>query len=476
MSQYSAGTVAVTNNSSAVVGTGTAWLANVVVGSVFTIPGSKVPYVVGAIADDTHLTLSGPYAGATASGLSYVVNTSFTPNLSIPYVEQGDVDTATILKRAMLQIDQIVATPGVTINATSATSFTPSNGSKVFAIQTGKQFAYPQYVIIASAANAANFMGGQVTSYDAVTGALVMNITTFGGSGAHTDWDISLSGVQGPTGTAGAVWKNGAGVPSNALGTDGDYYLNNTTDDVYLRSAGTYSVVANIRGATGAAGAVWRHGTGVPSNALGIDGDYYLNNTTADVYFRSAGTYSVIANILGATGSPGATNTAPDTHASTSKTTPVDADEFPLVDSEGIWALVKLTWGNLKTTLKAYFDTLYVAGTNNQGYLNIPPNSQSANYTTVLADVGKHLLHPAADTTARTFTIDSNANVAYPIGTALTFVNQNGAGVLTIAITADTMRLAGAGTTGSRTLTANGMATALKITTTEWIISGTGLI
>jgi hypothetical protein len=105
----------------------------------------------------------------------------------------------------------------------------------------------------------------------------------------------------------------------------------------------------------------------------------------------------------------------------------------------------------------------------------IRQNSQSAAYTTVLTDGGKHIFHPAADTTARTWTIDSNANVAYPIGTALTFVNQNAAGVITLAITADTLRLAGAGTTGSRTLAANGIATALKVTATEWIISGTGL-
>lgn len=105
----------------------------------------------------------------------------------------------------------------------------------------------------------------------------------------------------------------------------------------------------------------------------------------------------------------------------------------------------------------------------------IRQNSQSAAYTTVLTDGGKHILHPSADATARIFTIDSNANVAYTIGTAITFVNQDSAGVITIAITTDTMRLAGAGTTGSRTLAANGLATALKITATEWIISGTGL-
>jgi hypothetical protein len=103
-------------------------------------------------------------------------------------------------------------------------------------------------------------------------------------------------------------------------------------------------------------------------------------------------------------------------------------------------------------------------------------NSRSADYTLVLDDAGKHILHPSADTTARTWTIPANSAVGFPVGAVVTFINQNGAGDITIAITSDTMRLAGAGTTGSRTLAANGMATALKITSTEWIISGAGLI
>lgn len=108
-------------------------------------------------------------------------------------------------------------------------------------------------------------------------------------------------------------------------------------------------------------------------------------------------------------------------------------------------------------------------------FYGIPQNSQSAAYTLVLADRGKHIFHPSADVTARIWTIPANASVAFPIGTPVTFVNENGAGTITIAITSDTMRLAGAGTTGSRTLAANGIATALKVTATSWIISGTGL-
>lgn len=109
------------------------------------------------------------------------------------------------------------------------------------------------------------------------------------------------------------------------------------------------------------------------------------------------------------------------------------------------------------------------------GFRGIPQNSQSAAYTLVMADAGKHIYHPSADTTARTWTIPANGSVAFPIGTAITFVNDSSAGTITIAITTDTLVLAGAGTTGSRTLAANGVATAIKITSTRWQINGTGL-
>ncbi len=117
-----------------------------------------------------------------------------------------------------------------------------------------------------------------------------------------------------------------------------------------------------------------------------------------------------------------------------------------------------------------------VDGTNLVGFRGIPQNSQSTAYTTVLADAGKHILHPTADNNARTFTIDSNANVAYVIGTVITFINQ--INTVTIAITSDTMTLfagSGTGTTGSRTLAAGGTATAVKVASTAWIISGIGL-
>jgi hypothetical protein len=104
------------------------------------------------------------------------------------------------------------------------------------------------------------------------------------------------------------------------------------------------------------------------------------------------------------------------------------------------------------------------------GYQGMPQNSQSGAYPIVIGDAGKHIYASAT----MTATIPANSSVAFPIGTTIAFIAAAGA-TLTIAITTDTMYLGGTGTTGSRTLAAYGMATAVKVTSTSWFINGAGL-
>jgi hypothetical protein len=133
------------------------------------------------------------------------------------------------------------------------------------------------------------------------------------------------AGATGAAGSNGATWLSGSGVPSGGSGANGDFYLRTSNGDVYTKSAGTWSVTGNILGPTGATGsagstgaagsngapgAVWRSGSGAPSNGTGIDGDYYLRTSNGDVYLRSGGTYSVVGNILGPTGATGSTGAA----------------------------------------------------------------------------------------------------------------------------------------------------------------------
>ena len=133
-----------------------------------------------------------------------------------------------------------------------------------------------------------------------------------------------------------------------------------------------------------------------------------------------------------------------------------------------------LTTPVLGTPSSGTLSSCTVDGTDAVGFRNIPQNSQSAAYTLVLDDAGKHIFHPSGDANARTFTIPANSSVAYPIGTAITFINMTSQ-VVTIAITSDTMYLSSAGTTGSRSLAQYGSATAIKMTSTTWLISGSGL-
>lgn len=127
--------------------------------------------------------------------------------------------------------------------------------------------------------------------------------------------------------------------------------------------------------------------------------------------------------------------------------------------------------GALGTPASGTLSSCTVDGTNLLGYRGAPQNSQTAAYTTVLSDAGKCIFHPSSDNNARTFTIDSNANVAFPVGTIIEFINMAAASC-TIAITSDTLTLLPAGTTGSRTLAQYGRASAEKISSTAWVISG----
>jgi len=102
--------------------------------------------------------------------------------------------------------------------------------------------------------------------------------------------------------------------------------------------------------------------------------------------------------------------------------------------------------------------------------------NKSANYTFVLGDANNAFLHPASDANPRTWTIPANSSVAFPVGTTLTFINMTGStNFLLIAITTDTLYLGGTSLTGTRSLQIGGVATALKISSTEWIINGSAL-
>lgn len=55
-----------------------------------------------------------------------------------------------------------------------------------------------------------------------------------------------LPGPIGPTGVSGTVWYNDSGVPSIAIGVDNDYYLNSDNGDIYQRDTDSWDFIFNI--------------------------------------------------------------------------------------------------------------------------------------------------------------------------------------------------------------------------------------
>lgn len=88
---YNTGTVAVTNGSKTVTGTGTSWNANVEKGMFLTVGG--VPYVVSTVDSDTQVTIDREFAASTASGQSYTAASLTTASGDIrsgPYAAAGE--------------------------------------------------------------------------------------------------------------------------------------------------------------------------------------------------------------------------------------------------------------------------------------------------------------------------------------------------------------------------------------------------
>lgn len=86
--------------------------------------------------------------------------------------------------------------------------------------------------------------------------------------------------------------------------------------------------------------------------------------TQAGIATTQAGNALASANAAAASAASITAQVATATTAATSKATPADADEIPLTDSAASFGLKKLTWANVKATLKTYFDSVTTTLTN----------------------------------------------------------------------------------------------------------------
>lgn len=166
-----------------------------------------------------------------------------------------------------------------------------------------------------------------------------------------------------------------------------------------------------------------------------------------------------------------ASKTDVQTHAGTSKATPVDADELPIADSAASFGLKKLTWANMKAALKTFLQdgmsmsgALTLAGNAVNPLEAVPKqqleaslaNAASPQLQAISASVASNALTltlPAtnldfrsstqADGTVNRRTVSSPISLVVPSGATLGTVNGQSARLVMLAIdNAGTVELA----------------------------------
>ena len=429
-------------------GTGATTLTGIVKGngtSAFTAATSGTDYSAGTSALTTGLLKSTTTTGALSiavAGTDYAAATTGTSAQLLANNGSGGFSNVTVgsglsLTTGTLTAPSSMTYPGAGIaNSTGSawgTSYTTSGSGTVVALATSPSFTTPT-LGVASATTV-----NKVTLTAPATGS---TLTIADGKTLTASNTLTFTGTDASSvafGTGGTVIYSGG-----ALGTP---------------SSGTLTSCTGLPISTGVSGLGTNVATflATPSSANLASALTDETGSGSAVFATSPTLVTPTLGVASATSVNKVTLTAPATGST-----------LTIADGKTLTASNSITLAGTDSTTMTF-----PPASTSVGYLNIPQNAQTSAYTLVLADSGKHIYMAAAQA-ATTMTIPANGTVAFPIGTAVTFVNMS-VNAMTIAITTDTMYLGGTGTTGSRTLAQYGTATALKMTSTTWIISGSGL-
>jgi hypothetical protein len=272
-----------------------------------------------------------------AFNLVAALGTFVTQTNAVETAVDADAATASAAATTASNAAATALAAGTSITGTSTSTLTIGTGSKSLTIETGRAFVAGMPVRVGeSGVNAnVNYMDGSVTSYDAGTGSLVVNITAVGGTGTISAWAVRATGLdltkQANTFTVAQTFRAANAIRSEAASTQ---------DAVVI---------------AGRAGGTSSHAVTLTPTTLSANRTVTIPNETFTVGFRNlpavgtqTGSYTLAVNDVGKyvqLGAGGSITIPTSTFA--------EGDAITIYNN---------TTGNITITCSA--PTAYIAGTN----------------------------------------------------------------------------------------------------------------
>lgn len=393
-----------------------------------------------------------------------------------PYFTAGTITPHTIARASTVQaeftkvqtaFDDLHANLNEWGRATSSSALSISTGTKAFTVASGRFIEVGQVLTFTASSDAAAYMTGRVTAYDHATGAGSINVTETGGSGTFSSWIVAISVIASLPGDVVT-----ASAPQTLTGKTMDFGDNTFSMtlaelDAALSDA-TPATSNDVTAAKGiiTAGLVTITSTLSLTRASHARKSLFVTTSGITITFPSgsefaAGEGVTLTNASGADitlAFPGGSDTA-----STTMKDGTSAHYF--CNGAGAWKEIgRSCKGFIAQSVR--IDPSGAVLADSVGYRGLPQNARSGAYVLGLSDAGKQVTN-----TTGGWTIPANASVPFPVGTTIVLFNRSGSSQA-LSITSDTLRQAGTTNTGARTVGNYGIATIIKVDTTEWWVSG----